>query len=361
MVEDMDDPPNREQHQHHRPSRAFFFLLLGLVAFAIFRLFLPWITAWVVALVVVITTYPLHRRLCHLLGGRRFLAAAVSTVLVLLLIAVPTGLLALGAANQAAGVLATTAKDQEEGSLQERVQKTVELLPYSLQRFIRGLDINPKRLTSMLLDGLQSASTQLAGLVGGLVNFLVFLGVVVFGVFYLYLDGEDMGQRLLELSPLPADTNRALATEIVETTRATMKSTLLLALFQGILDALGFWVLGLPLAWLWGAAAVVASTVPIMGAALIWVPAAIYLSFSQSLVMGLVLAAWCALVNLVTDNFLRPPLIGHGSGNHPLLVFAVVLGGITVFGLSGLILGPVILSVLTALVAAYRKHFAHQA
>jgi predicted PurR-regulated permease PerM len=127
-----------------------------------------------------------------------------------------------------------------------------------------------------------------------------------------------------------------------------------IGIIQGTLGGLAFWVLGLPSAVVWGVVMTLLSMVPMLGAFLVWVPAAIYLALTGQYVKAILLALWGTLVIGMIDNFLRPKLVGSRTRLHELLIFFSVLGGLKVFGVLGVVLGPVVLAVTLALIDVYR-------
>jgi predicted PurR-regulated permease PerM len=137
--------------------------------------------------------------------------------------------------------------------------------------------------------------------------------------------------------------------------RASVHGVLVIAVIQGSLAGLAFWVLGIPSPLLWTLVMIILSTIPIAGSFLVWIPAAIYLLATGHWVKALLLAAWCGGVVGSVDNFLRPKLVGGRAGLHELFIFFAVLGGLQVFGILGIILGPLTLAVTLALFEAFRR------
>jgi len=135
---------------------------------------------------------------------------------------------------------------------------------------------------------------------------------------------------------------------------ASVYGVFTIAIVQGTLGGLAFWILGLPSAIVWGVAMIFLSMIPMLGAFIVWVPAAIYLFATGHYVKGVVLVLWGTLVIGMIDNFLRPKLVGGRTKLHELLIFFAVLGGLQVFGVLGIVLGPVVLAITLALVDVFR-------
>jgi predicted PurR-regulated permease PerM len=161
----------------------------------------------------------------------------------------------------------------------------------------------------------------------------------------------------MALSPLPPEMNHQIRRDVLVTLRATLKGSVVLALIYGLISGLGFWLFGVPNALFWGTVMVFSSVVPIFGTALVWVPAGIYLIVMGAWPQAVGVMVWCLVTMVVCDNWLRPKLIGGQANLHPLLTFFAVLGGITYFGMVGLILGPLVLAILLSLIEVYQRYF----
>lgn len=179
--------------------------------------------------------------------------------------------------------------------------------------------------------------------------------VAFFAAFYFLRDRQHILQwlaGLLPLQPREADRLFSRATQVV---RASVLGTLLLAALQGLLGGLMFWWLGLPAALLWGFVMFVLSLLPVIGAAVVWIPAALWLALEGNMAKALVLVAWGGVVVALIDNLLYPILVGNKVGLHTLAVFVALVGGLLVLGASGLVLGPLALAVTIELIAVCRE------
>ncbi|HYE70517.1 MAG TPA: AI-2E family transporter, partial [Aquabacterium sp.] len=149
-------------------------------------------------------------------------------------------------------------------------------------------------------------------------------------------------KRIERSVPLQPAQTRKLLSQFVAVVRATVKGNVVVALIQGALDALAFWVLDIPGPMLWGALMALLSLLPAVGAALVWGPVALYELFTGQFVAGLGLTAWGVLVIGLVDNVLRPILVGRDTRMPDYLVLVATVGGIALFGLNGFVIGPVI-------------------
>jgi predicted PurR-regulated permease PerM len=192
---------------------------------------------------------------------------------------------------------------------------------------------------------MRSGGTMVMSALGTLVSVLL----MVFVLFFVLRDGPTVMRRITNLLPIEHDRRGRLARHLADMTRAVFLGIGLTALIQGALVGVGFWIAGLPSPLVFGVAGVIAALIPMVGAALVWVPGALYLAFGGDYGHAIFLAAWGAIVISMVDNFLRPMLISGRSEVPTLAVFVGVMGGLAAFGFVGLFIGPIVLGLLVAL------------
>jgi predicted PurR-regulated permease PerM len=164
-------------------------------------------------------------------------------------------------------------------------------------------------------------------------------------LFFLLRDGKALAERIKQAIPLGADQKTALFSRFADVVRATVKGGILVAIVQGALGGLAFWFLGIHAALLWAVVMAFLSLLPAVGAALVWLPVAIYLLTSGAMWQGIGLIAYGVLVIGMVDNILRPALVGKGTKLPDYVVLISTLGGIEVFGLNGFVIGPLIAAI----------------
>ena len=165
---------------------------------------------------------------------------------------------------------------------------------------------------------------------------------MMYAMFFFLRDGKAILEKILYYMPLDHDDEVLVLQRFTSVTRATIKGTLVIGLIQGALAGLGFWVAGIDGVAFWGTIMVVLSIVPGIGAALVWVPAVIYLFATGQTLAGTLLTAWCAAVVGTVDNVLRPMLVGKDAKMPDLLILVGTLGGLFLFGPIGFIVGPIV-------------------
>jgi predicted PurR-regulated permease PerM len=176
-------------------------------------------------------------------------------------------------------------------------------------------------------------------------------------MFFFLVDGPSILRTILYYIPLGANAEMQLLERFVSVTRATLKGSLLIGALQGTLAGLAFWVCGVPAPAFWGTVMVVLSIIPAIGAALIWIPAVIFLFATGKSTPAIGLLLWCAIVVSTVDNFLRPRLIGRDALMSDLLILLSTLGGIGVFGALGFIVGPIVAALFVTVWHIYGEAF----
>ncbi|MCX8011999.1 MAG: AI-2E family transporter, partial [Desulfobacterota bacterium] len=189
---------------------------------------------------------------------------------------------------------------------------------------------------------------------------LVNLFLTFFAMYYFFRDGDKFIQRLSYLSPLAEKYKEALFVRFVSISRATIKGTLLVGLIKGFLGGLTFWLFGIGSPVLWGVVMAVLSVIPFLGAWLVMYPAALIMVIIGHIGTGIALFLICTVIISSIDNILQPRLVARGSGMHDLLIFFSTLGGISMFGAMGFIVGPIITAFFFSILEAYSIEFKTQ-
>jgi predicted PurR-regulated permease PerM len=183
----------------------------------------------------------------------------------------------------------------------------------------------------------------------GTASFFLSLFIMTYAMVFFLRDEMNVFARLLRYSGLSSDAQKQLSETTISVSRATLRGTFLIGLIQGILGGLGFLVAGIKGAAFWGILMAIASVIPGVGPALVWVPGVIYLAASGSVPAAIGLALWSGLVVSTIDNLLRPRLVGRDTAMPDILVLISTLGGLAMFGAVGLIIGPVIAGLFIAI------------
>lgn len=323
-------------HPHTPPTPANGLVLTALLLIGLYlcyRLALPFLPAisWALALAVILS--PLQRRL-EAKWKHRNLVTAISLAIIAVIVVVPAIFVAnrlITEISKGAELIQTHAA---AGTLSQPLANYPHLAP--LDRWIaRQIDL--PETVGRLATGLTNTATSI---VRGSVMQLTGLLLTFYLLFYFLRDRHLALNSLRTLAPLsPAEMNRVFG-RVTATIHATVYGTLVVATIQGTLGGLMFWILGLPAPLLWGLIMGLLAVIPVLGAFVIWVPAAIWLASQGLWGKALLLTAWGGIVVAGIDNLIYPILVGNRLHQHTLLTFISLVGGLIVFGSSGIILGP---------------------
>jgi predicted PurR-regulated permease PerM len=331
-------------------DRVFLVLVLG-VSLAFFWILRPYAGAILWGTVLAIVFAPLNRHLRDRLRQRRTVAAAVSLVIIVVLVLFPVALIVASLIDE--GTALYQRIQSGELSAATWFTQVFAALPdwavNLLNRFgLTNLETVQDRLAAFLTRSMQFIATQAISFGQNTFAFAVGLFVMLYLLFFLLRDGDLLSRRIRDAIPMPPDRQRNLAARFTTVIRATIKGNLVVALVQGVLGWLIFWMLGVGVPVLLGVLIAFLSLLPAVGAPVVWAPVAIYLFATGHIWQGIVLAGFGALVIGSADNILRPILVGKDTKLPDYVVLISTLGGIAVFGANGLVIGPVIAALFVA-------------
>jgi predicted PurR-regulated permease PerM len=306
---------------------------------------LPALT-WALALAVI--AFPIHAWIARHAPGRNW-AAGLSTVMVVLIILVPIVLVA----GQLGREAAATGRQMEAMAREGRVEAAADRVPHGPEavRWVRenvDLEAEARRLAARFA-GDAAALLQGSGWV------LVQLLVCVFVLFFAFRDWDHLLAAMGGLSPLRPDEADYLFTRVSDSIHATVYATVVTSVVQGATGGLLFWALGLPAPLLWGVVMTVLGILPIVGAFLVWLPAAVFLALDDRWGAAITLVAWGLVMAGPVANWLYARLAGDRLRLHPVPVLVAFVGGLVVFGISGMVLGPAVLAVTLGLLDVWRR------
>lgn len=332
-------------------SRLPVLFLLVACALALGWILQPFWGAILWAVIIALLFLPLFRRLLPGVGGRRSLAAGLVLCVVLLIGVLPLSLVAAALAREAAVVYEQI--DSGAWQPERMVRQLFDTLPGWVASLLDRLgvadfDSLQRRISAGLAQAAQLITTRALGIGLGTFDFLASLAIMLYLAFFLLRDGEALVRNMAAGLPLSAANQRALGDKFATVVRATVKGSLLVALAQGALGGLAFWVLGVQGALLWAVLMAFLSLVPAVGAALVWVPVAAWFALQGEWAAAAGLTAWGVLVIGLVDNLLRPILVGKDTRLPDYVVMISTLGGMSVFGLNGFVVGPAIAAMFIA-------------
>lgn len=349
------------EHHYNRTGRLFILGALGVALYFTWKVFQPFLPAIATAAVLDVVVYPLYLRLGRAFGGRRMLAAALTVLLVLLLVIIPLIGMGLLFTKQALDLYQGLTQRAQDGGLDSLLRfrdwATVEVWLAEHAPWIDTQALNLKDVFLNLLQRVSSYGVSLGTAVAS--NALTAVGtflVVLFSLFFILLDGAAFARWAWSLVPLNAEHRGVLSRTFVAIIKSAVLGSGVIAVVQGILGGIAFWIVGLP-GVLWGFAMAFTSLVPVVGAAIIWVPAALLLLAQGNIGSGAFVLIWGVAVISGADNVIRMFVIKGPARLHPLLIFFSVLGGIKLSGLLGVVYGPLALAMVQTLLEIFRTEF----
>ncbi len=335
---------------NHQKSELYFLLILlsGIFVLAFF-IFKPFLYALILAIVFATVFGPVHKRALMITRERKGLAALLATVSVLVVVIVPLAFLGIQIFQEAVGLYSSLAQNGGATDFSRGVGDTIQsLTKFSPVPIEFSVDVN-----QYLRQGLSWLLQHLGPLFANVAKAIVGIFIFLVALYYLFKDGHKLKKAVVALSPLEDIHNETILNKLALAINSIIKGNLAVALVQGILTAVGFAIFGVPNAVLWGSVASIAALIPGIGTALVLIPAILYLFFSGETLFAAGLLLWGVTAVGLVDNFLGPKLVERGMRLHPFLILLSILGGIGFFGPLGFLLGPLVLSLLFALLEIY--------
>lgn len=326
-------------------------LLLVAASLALIAILLPFYAAIMWGLILALLFTPLQRWLLPRVGSRPTVAAIGTLLVVVIIVILPLTLVMLALAQQAAWVY----QQLQSGELNPALyfHRAFDRLPGWVTAVLDRLGLVnfatlQRRLTAAMAQGSQLVATQVFSLGQNTFDFLVSLFIALYLAFFLIRDGRAVVHTIGSVVPLAPAHRQQLWTKFAIVVKSTVKGNLLVAAIQGALGGLAFWVLGVSGALLWAVLMAALSLVPAVGAAIVWLPVAVYFLLTDAIWQGVSLAAWGLLVIGLVDNLLRPMLVGKDTLMPDYVVMISTVGGMAMFGINGFVLGPLIAAMFIA-------------
>lgn len=344
-----------ENSAENSENRALLLLFIA-IAIALAWILLPFYGAIMWGSIIALVFRPLQRRLTMHLNHRRTLAALLTLLAVVVVVVLPFALLTASLAHEAGQIYEQVASGElkPERYFRGVFNALPDWVSSLLDRFgLVNFSILQRRITVVLTQASQFLATQALGIGQITFDFAVQLFITLYLAFFLIRDGDEVMRVVQRTLPFSATYKRMLLETFATVTRATIKGNLVVAVIQGALGGLAFWFLGVSGALLWAVLMAFLSLVPAVGSALVWLPVALYFLVVGSLWQGIALATYGVLVIGLVDNVLRPLLVGRDTRLPDYVVMITTLGGLTVFGINGFIIGPMIAALFIAVWRIY--------
>jgi predicted PurR-regulated permease PerM len=342
-------------------TKSFLILLVLSVLVVAYLIFRPFLTEIFMAAILVTVFYIPFERLSKFLKGRRNLAAILMCLILVLVIIIPGIKLISVAGQKSVGLYNSTVEFFENHSINEVFEAEIfksgplsninfnSLLESGNETFKDLIIETSKKVSNIFVDGATVAVKETT-------KFIVSLALVIFTMFFFFVDGKKILRRLMYLSPLPNKYDKEIFAKFRKVSYTIFVSTFVAALVQGAVGAIGFAIVGFP-ALLAGILIALLSLLPYIGSMIFYVPVAIFYLLTGDIWQGLFILAWGFLIIGTVDNLVRAFMIKGDAGVNPIFVLFSILGGLSLFGFWGIILGPLIIALMVTVFHIYELEF----
>lgn len=339
-------------------ERRSFLAMLVLVSLAFIFLMMPFFGPIFWAVAIALIFHPVQHWLKRKIGDRPNSIALLTLMICMIIVVIPVIVLVSSLIAEGMG-LYQQIQDGEirPGEYIDQVNNSFPAIEAFLAQFNIDFEGLRDRAASAFVGGSQFMAKQALGVGQNAFQFFLGLGLMIYLAFFLLRDGTKLVDLLIRALPLGDERERLLFAKFAEVTRATVKGNLLIAIIQGALGGFIFWVLGINAALLWGVVMAIVSLLPAIGAAIVWVPAAIYLAAVGDVASALVLTAFGVIVIGLADNVLRPIFVGRDTKLPDYIVLLSTLGGIVMFGINGFVMGPLVAALFMAFWGIFIREF----
>lgn len=334
----------------------FFFTLFIAAGVGVYFVFQPFFTAIIAAAVLTVLLKRPYHRLEKIFRGHRVVSALLTCLFAIFIIVTPL----VGISVLVVKEVNHLSQELNSGTgIQTYLDKAY--IQIENTRFLGGLVDESSFSQERILDDMKKITSSLPGFAqkaySGISSFIFWIFILFFTLFYFLIDGKKALRYMMEMSPLKDDHDRQLIAKFTSISRATLKGTFVVGIIQSALGGIAFLIAGVPSPIIWTLVMLLFSVIPMVGTAIIWIPAGIILLLTGAIWQGIFVLLFGALVISTIDNILRPKLVGKDTQMHPLLIFFATIGGIALFGLPGFVIGPIIISLFVALAEIYRTEF----
>ncbi len=338
----------------------FFFALLVGVSVLIYFLIKPFLVPFIIAAILAQFFYPAYNVLLKATGNRRGLSSGLVCLLIAVIIIAPLFFVTTLVISEVGGVINDFSGNASRiGWVIQNINARLADFSY-LETFRIETVINQETIMSFIKSISQNTLAIIQSTYRGVGHFVFVSFITFFSLFYLFIDGKRFLKVIVRFSPLKDKYEELLLQKFVSISRATIKGTSLIAIFQGVIGAILFGATGVSSPVLLGILMTISSVIPTVGSGLIWVPVGIIMILIGYPAKGIIILAVGGLVIGSVDNILRQKLIGRDVTMHPLLILLSTLGGLGIFGIAGFIIGPIIMALFLALWEIYFFEFKEQ-
>jgi len=346
----------------------FFGFLFLIIFYLLFKVLKPFFIPLLWSVVLATILFPVYKKLNEIVKNRRNVSSTIMIILTTLIIILPILLLFTSLAIESYDFYSTLQTGDKIAKIKSELStitdnKIIEtIVPHQILVEIRSrFDIEQMDIVGLLSSTVINTSKGIVNIAQNIAKnvtlYVINFGIMLFALFFFFRDGERFYSYLINTIPMDDIEKSDITSIFSKTIYVTVIGNLAVAAVQGLLVAVIFMILGIGYPVLAGFLCFILSILPLVGAAFIWFPVALILMFNGSPTQGVILLCYGVFVISVSDNLLRPIIIGKQVKLHTLFLFLAILGGIQYFGFSGIIIGPVLLALFISFVEIYRKKF----
>lgn len=338
-------------------------LIAALLAagFACFLLVEPYVNSIVMAFIISLLMFPIHEWIEQRLPKHKNVASLLSCVILTFIIVVPLLFVFAAIVQQGSAFSQNVYQWVTNGGIQTLFEHPWVVKGLALINTYLPFDtVNPQEIAQKIAKFATSFGSNLVGIsakiLGDATTFLMDFFLMLFVLFFLLRDHDKIISAIRHILPLSRSQEDKLLNEIEQVSKSAVMGSFLTAIAQGIAGGIGMWLAGFP-GLFWGTMMGFASFIPVVGTALIWIPAVLYLFLTGDTTWAIFLMVWSIVIVGSIDNLLRPFLMQGSAGMNTLMIFFSLLGGLHLFGLIGLIYGPLVFAVTMVLFKIYEEEF----
>lgn len=333
---------NIETNKLSKKSNYFFLLFYALAIVILYLMFRPFLTFLILGGIIALFMFPINKRLQKWIKNK-VISSFILTVIVFLLILIPLIFISVSLVKESTNVIKAYSEIDFDRASND------------ISSFI-GYKIDLKQLSNpVIAKAGELLATSIPSLISSITDLVINLFVMFFLIYYAFKEGDSLVKGFMNMLPITKNHRNQLRDETKKVVYGVIYMQFLVALIQGTLGGIGFWIFGIPNPVLWGFVMVILSFVPFVGTPLIWGPAVLLELSAGNTWVGVGLLLYSGILVMNIDNLIKPKLIGDETGMHPVLVLIGIFGGIALFGLIGMLIGPVVVALCSLIIKFFNK------
>lgn len=343
----------------------FFFISFLLSFILLLTLFFSYVSAIILALLIASVFYPVYFFIRRLFRGHENLASLFLSVIILLVLIIPVGWFITTLSNEAFDFYNRTRNAVSVSQIQEIFESdSIWARRFMKVGKVTGLEVTPDTVKKLATSTGKKVGLflydQISSMASNLFSLLVHFFLMMLTIFYLFRDGERLKDYITQLLPVPKEQMEKVVNKFQEMGRAVIVGNGLSGIVQGLIGGFGFFIFNLPSPFLWGTVLALMAFLPIIGASVVFLPATAILLIQGKIGIAIGYLIYNVCYSAMIEYLIKPRLIGKGMHMNSLLVFIGIIGGIKLFGILGIIYGPLIITIFLTLAEIYRLEYKTQ-